>query len=136
MFRADHAALAVKNLSRSRTFYEYLGARVVSRPSTRFVEVMLGNLRLHLVQAKTFDPPREDAVGIDHICVSVETFADLESVRDKLNASPLIAPFGPFHIQESPPLGPGQSHSEERPPVRTLYAKDPDGIGLEIRCYR
>lgn len=138
MFRADHAALAVKSLSRSRSFYEYLGGKVISKPSPNFVEVMLGNLRLHLVQAvgETSDKRCEGTQGIDHLCVSVDSLAELTAVCHLLNSCSLLAGFGPFAIQESPPLGDGfQDHAEERPPLRTLYAHDPDGISLEIRCY-
>lgn len=137
MFRVDHAALAVQSLSRSRAFYEYLGGKVVSRPSELFVEIMLGDLRLHLVKAENGDKAPVGSGGIDHLCVSVETLEQLETVRDLINGCPLLEGKGPFAIQESPKLSSDQcGHAEQRPPRRTLYARDPDGIALEIRCYR
>ncbi len=137
MLRSDHTALAVKNLGLSREFYEYLGGRVVSLPSPHFVEIMLGDLRLHFVRATSPNETASDAAPrIEHFCVSVDSIHELEKLRDRVNACELIKHLGPFEIQESPPLGEGfAGHAEQRPPKKTLYVKDPDGIMMEVRCY-
>lgn len=138
MFKADHIALAVADLGRSRAFYEALGGRVVSRPSPHFVELMLGNLRLHIVPRDQVSGPdsARPPVGLDHFSVSVDSVAALERLRDFLNTCPVVERFAPFAIEDSEMLGQGLAeHAEERPPAKTLYAKDPDGITLEVRCY-
>ena len=136
MFKADHTAVAVTDLDDSRAFYtDELGGVVVSKPSRRFVEILLGDVRLHLVQA---EEPGEPGHGprIDHVCLRVETLEELDHLCRRLNASRRVARRGPYRVVESPPLGEGGGeHAEERPPTRTLYFYDPDGVGIEVRCY-
>jgi catechol 2,3-dioxygenase-like lactoylglutathione lyase family enzyme len=141
--RHDHIALIVSDLERSARFYHLLGGRTVSRPSADFCEILIGELRLHLVRART--PHHETgrpgtgtrpAHRIDHICLQVGSQAELSDLAAVLNKSESAAAFGPFLIQQSPPLGPGATHCEERPPLATLYFRDPDGLGLEARCYQ
>jgi catechol 2,3-dioxygenase-like lactoylglutathione lyase family enzyme len=130
VFRHDHVALAVKDLEVSREFYEFLGGRVVSKPSSAFMEIVLGEIRLHLI-------PNADGAGgdherprIDHLCLRVA------SVEDLLSVQKMISPRSPCEVEDSPPLGEGgKEHVEECPPRKTLYFEDPDGIRLEIRAY-
>jgi hypothetical protein len=98
---------------------------------------MLGDLRLHLVRTDRDRPATPVAApGLAHFCVSVDSYAELEKVRDLLNACPLLEAWAPFAIETAPMLGEGlASHCEERPPRHTLYARDPDGVELEVRCY-
>jgi catechol 2,3-dioxygenase-like lactoylglutathione lyase family enzyme len=134
--RFDHVALAVRSLARSRDFYVgLLGAKVVSKPSDTFVEILLGDLCLHLLPMAASAEGQTDAARLHHGALAVETLADLRALRDALNASPLVASYGPFVVQESPPQGAGGTHVERRAPVATLYFRDPDGIRLEARCY-
>ncbi len=137
MLRSDHTALAVKNLGLSREFYEFLGGRVVSKPSPHFIELLLGDLRLHIVRAPDPDLKQSElAPRIEHFCLSVDTTAELERLCDQVNGCELIKHMGPFEIQESPLLGASfADHAEQHPPRKTLYLRDPDGIMLEIRCY-
>lgn len=141
MFRFDHAALNVVSLARSAEFYQSLGAKVVSRPSPHFLEMVLGELRLHFVPISAASATNDEIYvnhsAIDHICLRVETVEELEKLCEKFNANRHIADFGPFEIRQSPPMGHGfQEHAEQSPPTKTLYAKDPDGIKLEVRYYR
>jgi len=136
VFKNDHTAMAVRTLQRSRRFYEFIGGRVVSKPSAHFLEIMLGDLRLHIVQGDG-GSVQPGGVGLDHVCVSVENLATLEDLCARLNSYPDITAFGPFAIQDSPPLGADfTEHAEQHVPRQTLYARDPDGINLEFRCYR
>jgi catechol 2,3-dioxygenase-like lactoylglutathione lyase family enzyme len=138
MFKSDHTAFAVRDLERSRAFYVHLGGRVVSKPSANFVEVMLGDMRLHMVQATADDggDPAGVRPGIDHVCLAVEKVADLEAVLERINAYPEIRERAHYELGDSPMLGTGfVEHAEERPPLKTLYFRDPDGIMLEIRAY-
>lgn len=125
LFQADHLALHVKDLAVSRAYYERLGGRVVSKPSPHFLEIMLGNQRLHILPAARSAYEAERS-GVNHFCLSVASLADLQRVAALVGAE----------IEESEMLGEGLAeHCEERPPLRTAYFADPDGIGIELRCY-
>lgn len=135
-FKHDHIALMVADLRRSARFYQALGGEIVSKPSERFVEILLGELRLHLICAEPQNETgRAAARRIDHICLQVTSRRALEAVLNVLNQSESAAVHGPFQIQDSPPLGPDSTHCEQRPPLATLYFRDPDGLGFEARCY-
>jgi catechol 2,3-dioxygenase-like lactoylglutathione lyase family enzyme len=141
VIKHDHIALAVTNFEKSLEFYLTLGARVVSKPSDKFVEIVLGDVRLHLILASHQSPSPSNPSPFDHprlhhLCLAVDSLTELQDLSLRLNNTKAGQKYGPFLIQESPPLGPGKTHSEERPPLATLYFRDPDGIGLEARCYR
>ena len=136
MLKHDHIALAVSNFDQSLEFYLALGARVVSKPSEKFVEILIGEVRLHLILAKEPGKALANHPRLDHLCLGVDSIAELNQLAKNLNKTAAGLKHGPFLVQESPPLGPGQTHAEERPPLATLYFRDPDGIGLEARCYR
>jgi len=136
LIKHDHIALAVKDFEKSLEFYLGIGGSVVSKPSDKFVEILLGEVRLHLILAKDPAGPQIDSPRLHHLCLRVDSLLELNELTEHLNKTAAGKHFGPFLVQESPPLGPGQTHSEERPPLATLYFRDPDGIGLEARCYR
>ena len=136
MLKQDHIAIAVSNFERSLEFYLAIGAKVVSKPSEKFVEILLGDVRLHLILAKEQGASPSSHPRLDHICLAVGSLLELTELSKLLNNTAAGQEYGPFLVQESPPLGPGQTHAEERPPLATLYFRDPDGIGLETRCYR
>ncbi len=138
MFLHDHVALTVKNLQVSREFYEYLGGHVVSKPSAAFMEIVLGEIRLHLVRAdgSVAEEGRRPASRIDHLCLRVSSVEALTSVQERVNAHPLLSGRAPCEVEDSPPMGDGGTqHVEEFPPRKTLYFEDPDGIRLEVRAY-
>lgn len=136
LFEHDHVALTVKNLEVSREFYEYLGGRVVSRPSTGFMEIVLGEIRLHLVPDQGATQKTSRSSRIDHLCLRVSSLDALTAVEQHVNAHPLFAGRRLCEVEDSPCLGEGgKDHCEERPPRKTLYFQDPDGIRLEVRAY-
>ena len=135
-FANDHVALTVRDLQVSREFYEYLGGRVVSRPSSGFMEIVLGEIRLHLVPDQGATPKTPRSPRIDHLCLRVASLEALSEVEHHVNAHPSLAGRRPCEVEDSPPLGEGGvDHCEERPPRKTLYFQDPDGIRLEVRAY-
>lgn len=136
MLKHDHIAIAVSNFERSLEFYLSIGAKVVSKPSEKFVEILLGDVRLHLILSREQEFASSSHPRLDHLCLGVDSLLELNELAKKLNKTIAGQKHGPFLVQESPPLGPGQTHAEERPPLATLYFRDPDGIGLEARCYR
>lgn len=135
LFAHDHVALTVKDLGVSRDFYEHLGGRVVSRPSASFMEIVLGEIRLHLIPDREANDVQRRSPRIDHLCLRVASLDDLTAVEKLINAHPALVG-RPCEIEDSPPLGEGgKDHCEERPPRKTLYFEDPDGIRLEVRAY-
>lgn len=128
--------MAVSSLERSTDFYQTLGGRVVSKSSDRFIEIIVGEVRLHLILASEKNQFFAQTPRIDHMCLTVASLTQLQELRDLVNKTAAATQFGPWQIQESPPLGQGETQCEERPPLATLYFKDPDGIGLEARCYQ
>ncbi len=139
IFGHDHVALSVKDLQVSGEFYEYLGGRIVSKPSSAFMEIVLGEIRLHLVPSENGDDrssTARPASRIDHLCLRVSSVEALSSVQERINAHPLLVGRAQCEVEDSPPLGErGADHCEEFPPRKTLYFHDPDGIRLEIRAY-
>jgi catechol 2,3-dioxygenase-like lactoylglutathione lyase family enzyme len=135
--RADHVALSIRSLSRSFEFYVgLLGGTRVSAPSETFAEVMLGDACIHLLPIAKAAEAANDHPHAHHVAFGLDTLAELTALRDALNASPLVAEYAPFAIVASPPQGEGATHVERRPPVATMYFRDPDGVRLEARCYR
>ena len=135
-FSHDHIALTVRDLDVSREFYEYLGGRVVSRPSRGFMEIILGEIRLHLVPDEGATSKNARTARIDHLCLRVASLEALSEVEKHVNAYPRFAGRSPCEVEDSPTLGEGgKDHCEERPPRKTLYFRDPDGIRLEVRAY-
>ncbi len=135
-FLTDHIALAVRDLAASRRFYEALGGRTVSKPSPHFLEIMLGEQRLHFLPEARRDASVTDEVRIDHFCVAVESVTALEEYAACLRALPELEGRR-IEVEDSERLGAGlREHSEERPPLKTLYFADPDGIRIEVRAYR
>src|SRR4051812_41022483 len=122
-FRHDHVALNVKDLQVSRDFYESLGGRVVSKPSSEFMEIVLGEIRLHLVPTGGGGADAASVKSrIAHICLRVESVEDLIYVQERINSHPLRGGRTHCEVEDSPPLGEGGSgHVEECPPRKTLY---------------
>jgi hypothetical protein len=97
--------------------------------------MVLGDVRLHLVPADGTSSV-DRASRIDHLCLQVSSVEDLVLLQETVNAHPLRRQFAPCIVDESPQLGEGgKEHCEERPPRKTLYFEDPDGIRLEVRAY-
>lgn len=135
MFLHDHVALTVRDLHVSREFYEYLGGRVVSKPSAGFLEIVLGEIRLHFVPSNGGVEAHRQS-RIDHLCLRVASVDALDAMQRHINAHPRLKDRAPCAVEDSPPLGDGGAdHCEELPPRKTLYFEDPDGIRLEIRAY-
>jgi catechol 2,3-dioxygenase-like lactoylglutathione lyase family enzyme len=165
MFRHDHVALTVRDLQISREFYEYLGGHVVSKPSPAFMEIVLGEIRLHLVRraagekldaivAATERTPSTAGRATD--AATDAATAEQEEAAEKQRIDHLCLRVSSIddlasirdRINAHPTLR-GRApctlidspplgegkHLEELPPRKTLYFEDPDGIRLEVRAY-
>ena len=132
MFVIDHIALNVRDLNASMNFYSILGAEVTSKPSSRFMELRLGEVTLHLLPRGSGDPMSRQC--IDHFSIRVPSTRDLERLATSLNryfeasAQPII------QIQKSPPMG-ADGSLERQTPEAVLYFRDPDGNTIETRAY-
>lgn len=116
-----HAGITVRDVARSRLFYEeLLGLKPVTRPEMGFPGVWygVGDLQLHLMV-----PPEGRPVGesegpfqgrVRHLALGVSGW---ESLVARLRTAQVP-------IRESAPAGPGFP--------RRVFVKDPDGNVLEL----
>jgi catechol 2,3-dioxygenase-like lactoylglutathione lyase family enzyme len=136
----DHIGIICKDLEKSRAFYvECLGARVTSKDSPHFLELMVGNVKFHFIREGTLDltDPQREIKLRDHFCLNVKGLGELEALQQTLKTSgaQFIDP-KTIEVEESIPLGEGfQGHAESRPPLRTLFFTDPNGAVIEVRAY-
>lgn len=143
MIQTDHAAIAVRNLAQSQSFYERLGGITLSRPSKKFVEIELGDLRLHLVKMQKIDVrelveselSEAGCPRIDHLCLKVGSMAEMKELKLRAEGHPACQRWALFSIIDSPPLGQFGESVEKTQPLKCMYLRDPDGISIEVRCY-
>jgi catechol 2,3-dioxygenase-like lactoylglutathione lyase family enzyme len=119
--RLNHAVLYVRDLARSRAFYEnVLGFRVVSNfPGAAFLQASgstndhdLGLFQIGM-DAEDTDAGRR-TVGMYHLAWEVDTLGEFELLEKVLtDAGSLVG---------------SSSHGT----TKSLYAKDPDGLEFEI----
>ncbi len=119
--RLNHAVLYVRDLERSLAFYgDALGFRVVNRmPGAAFLQAAGStndhDLGLFEVGADAAPSPAgRGAVGMYHLAWEVDTLAELERIAARLS--------------EVGALAGASDHST----TKSLYAKDPDGLELEV----
>jgi glyoxylase I family protein len=108
----DHASLRIRDLDRSRQFYEaVLGLTVAPRPDLGVAGIWyaLGDGQLHLIQR---DPTLSGAIDPTdaHVAIRVD---DLDAMRRQLKAAGI----------EMLDFGGGQ-----------LWVRDPDGNTVELRA--
>jgi catechol 2,3-dioxygenase len=113
----NHVVLKVRELERSRRFYERLGFQQVGqRP--RMIFFRAGghphDLALWELGPGAVDAPRQ-AVGLFHFCVTVESEADLAELHSRM-------------VADGHPIVQVVDHVASR----SFYVRDPDGNMLEI----
>jgi catechol 2,3-dioxygenase-like lactoylglutathione lyase family enzyme len=126
----DHVYLAVRDPARSEAFYDRLMAALGFRKS----EFVLGDERHVQYYNRHFGlvlrPAHADtaghnpyAPGLHHLCLRVESSADVEAAAADLRA---------LGIEASAP----RLYPEYAPDYGAVFFQDPDGIRLEITNYR
>jgi catechol-2,3-dioxygenase len=121
--RLNHAVLYVRDVESSVAFYsEVLGFRVIHRrPTLAFLRAAESDNDhdLGLFQVRPGSPGRdgEPSVGLYHLAWSVGTLTELAEFSEKLSkAGSLVG-------------------SSDHVVSKSLYAKDPDGIELEVSWF-
>lgn len=125
----DHFYLAVRDLELSRAYYDIvlgiLGFRcgefaLGGEPHVSYYNRHFG---LVLRPARSLEQHDPYAAGLHHVCLRVDTAADVDEVAHKLKAAGVDA--------SEPRLCPDYA-----PDYYALFLHDPDGIRLEITNYR
>lgn len=125
----DHIYIAVADLARSEGFYDRamtaLGFRksrfaIGGEPHIQYFNRCFGYVLRPAVSRAAHDPY---APGLHHLCLRVDTIADVKSAADKLRAAGIDAT-------------PVAHHPEYAPDYWATFFTDPDGIRLEVTNYR
>jgi catechol 2,3-dioxygenase-like lactoylglutathione lyase family enzyme len=108
----NHATLFVRDVARSRAFYQRLFGMPVLTPQGAGVNLRAGASFVGLYPAGDRGEPR-----IDHICLSIDRF-DAGTVLPRLRALDL------------------EAEIVKRGDTEELYFSDPDGIGVQVQDTR
>ncbi|MEK8051632.1 VOC family protein [Ideonella sp. DXS22W] len=126
----DHIYLTVSDLARSEAFYTQVLEKTLGYRSNRFTlggdaHVQFYN-RLHgivLRPARVATPHEPYAPGLHHLCLRVDSAADVAEVARALQAAGIAA-------------SDAHTHSEYAPDYVATFFTDPDGLRLEVTNYR
>ena len=114
--RLNHAVLYVSDVERSVAFYrDVLGFRTKTAfPGAAFLQAPASNNDHDLGLFQVGNAPKQQGIGLYHLAWEVETLDDLEEHLRKLSDAGALV---------------GMS---DHGTTKSLYAKDPDGIEMEI----
>ncbi|AXQ28904.1 VOC family protein [Solimonas sp. K1W22B-7] len=125
----DHIYLAVSDMAASEAFYDRampaLGFRknrfeIGGDPHVQYYNRLFGFV---LRPARSTSPHDSYTPGLHHLCLRVDTEADVDAAATALRAA---------GISTSEP----RRYPEYAPDYRAVFFQDPDGIRLEITSYR
>jgi glyoxylase I family protein len=125
----DHIYLAVSDLARSQRFYDRvmpaLGFRTNSFTLGEEPHVQYFNRHFGVVlrPARSAHPHDPYAPGLHHLCLRVDSVAEVAEVAAALQAAGVVA--------SEPKLFP-----EYAPDYWATFIEDPDGLRLEVTNYR
>lgn len=126
----DHVYLSVTDLARAQAFYDVvlqavLGFRKNSFTLSGDVHVQYYSRHFGIVLRPARDAGAHDPyrAGLHHLCLRVDSVADVVAVADGLRAA---------GIEATPAL----AHAEYSPDYWATFFTDPDGIRLEVTNYR
>jgi catechol 2,3-dioxygenase-like lactoylglutathione lyase family enzyme len=125
----DHLYITVSNLQRSEAFYDVVMAvlgfrknqfQIDGEPHVQYFNRHFGYV---LRPARAMDAHNPYASGLHHLCLRVESEADVKEVASQLRE---------HHIPVSDP----RQYVEYAPDYFAVFFSDPDGVQLEITNYR
>lgn len=126
----DHLYLTVSDVARSEIFYDLVLTKVLSFRKNKFslgsdLHIQYFNRHFGIVlrparSARSHDPY---SPGLHHLCLRVDSIADVHCVAGKLRASGVDA-------------SDAKLHAEYAPDYWATFFEDPDGVRLEITNYR
>jgi glyoxylase I family protein len=126
----DHVYIAVSNLERSESFYDRVLLDALGFRKNKFMlggepHVQYFNRHFGYVLRPSRAPKAHDsyAPGLHHLCLRVNSVADVKAVADRLREVGLDA-------SES------KLYTEYAPDYWATFFTDPDGIRLEVTNYR
>ncbi len=126
----DHIYITVSDLQRSESFYDRLLLETLGFRKNRFAlagdpHTQYFNRHFGYVLRPSRNPGGHDsyAPGLHHLCLRVESIADVAAVADQLRA---------LGIEASE----ARLYSEYAPDYWATFFTDPDGIRLEVTNYR
>jgi catechol 2,3-dioxygenase-like lactoylglutathione lyase family enzyme len=126
----DHLYLAVSDLARAEAFYDRALRDTMGFRKNAFalggdphVQYYNRHFGIVLRPARRASPHDSYAPGLHHVCLRVDTEADVRAVADGLRAAGIAA-------------SPATHHPEYAPDYWATFFEDPDGIRLEVTNYR
>jgi catechol 2,3-dioxygenase-like lactoylglutathione lyase family enzyme len=126
----DHIYITVSDMARSEAFYDKVLAEALGFRKNRFElsgdpHVQYYNRNFGYVIRPTRSAAAHDpySPGLHHLCLRVESIADVESVAQQLRSAGIEAT-------------PAALHPGYAPDYWATFFTDPDGIRLEVTNYR
>ncbi|NRF68224.1 VOC family protein [Aquincola sp. S2] len=126
----DHIYLTVSELSRSEAFYdrlllEALGFRknrfeIGGDPHVQYYNRLFG---IVLRPARQATPHQPYAPGLHHLCLRVDSIAEVQALAQQLQAAGIAA-------------SDADTYPQYAPDYTATFLTDPDGIRLEVTNYR
>lgn len=122
----DHIYISVRDMAQSEAFYDKVLAQVLGFRKNRFEiggdpHVQYYNRHFGYVIRPARSAAAHDSysAGLHHLCLRVESIADVESVAQQLRVAGIDAT-------------PAALHSEYSPDYWATFFTDPDGVRLEV----
>jgi catechol 2,3-dioxygenase-like lactoylglutathione lyase family enzyme len=126
----DHIYIAVCDFARSERYYDRVMVEVLGFRKNSFtlggdphIQYFNRHFGLVLRPARTSDRHNPYAPGLHHLCLRVDSVADVQAVARQLRALGIEA-------SEAEP------HADYAPDYWATFFNDPDGIRLEVTNYR
>lgn len=126
----DHIYITVSDLQRSEVFYDHVLLETLGFRKNKFTlggdaHVQYFNRHFGFVIRPSRNTNEHDsyAPGLHHLCLRVESVADVESVANQLRTAGIKA-------------SEAKLYSEYAPDYWATFFTDPDGIRLEVTNYR
>lgn len=126
----DHIYVAVSDLARSEAFYDRVLLDALGFRKNKFtlgndphIQYFNRHFGFVLRPARTTDAHNPYAPGLHHVCLRVDSIADVQTVSTQLRAGGIEASAAAPHIEYATDYW-------------ATFFSDPDGLRLEVTNYR